>query len=428
MIAAFWDYVTTTNPRLPLRLVTSDFSLAHVCVAERVPFLFARSPFDVWRDVDPAVDEAPVRALAAEGVDSSSFPAPQTLWFDPFVPVVRFCTAHAILWELCMVFSTLEVTFQRDGTPEPTAGVRLGYEPRQQLPGKSVEIRMESGTTAPVVGSGRAGGPGKGVRRPKRATSTEPASPSDEPEQVVQVGLASILEALPRSTDERVPLSLLSIRDSRSLKQLDYVGETTRIFRIRDSEVEAGPDLVSLLESLEHRDYVAVNDLFRRVPLYDRVLRQAEATGTFPSSRTAGVGTGWAVMLGAAFKMKVGARYGLAPASTDEFSEAVRRVHADLGEGRAAVQLPEILAKVCSDLRISPIRFEALLASCLGRGILGGYEAHRATVTVELPEHRIIVAPRAAEVGHFLRQMAPGRGILVGGILVSSLVRRDEGL
>src|SRR5207249_2018378 len=48
MVAAFWHYLSTTNPRVPVRLVTADFSLARVCAAERVPFLFAKTPYEVW--------------------------------------------------------------------------------------------------------------------------------------------------------------------------------------------------------------------------------------------------------------------------------------------------------------------------------------------------------------------------------------------
>jgi hypothetical protein len=44
MVAAFWHYVATAGPRIPLFLATADLALAHVCAAERVPFVFARAP------------------------------------------------------------------------------------------------------------------------------------------------------------------------------------------------------------------------------------------------------------------------------------------------------------------------------------------------------------------------------------------------
>jgi hypothetical protein len=108
----------------------------------------------------------------------------------------------------------------------------------------------------------------------------------------------------------------------------------------------------------------------------------------------------------------------------ETFEEAVRREHAEAGQGDAAVPLPEILDRVCMALRLSPIRFEAMLGASLSSGSLVDYETQRATVEHELPEHTVLVAPSSAEIGHFLRRMVPGRGILVGGTLVSSLVRR----
>lgn len=83
MIAAFWEYMSKDNPRIPVFLVTSDFALAHVCAAERVPFIYARSPQTAWPAASPRVSP---------------------LWLDPFAPALRFCTAQQILWELCLVF------------------------------------------------------------------------------------------------------------------------------------------------------------------------------------------------------------------------------------------------------------------------------------------------------------------------------------
>jgi hypothetical protein len=119
--------------------------------------------------------------------------------------------------------------------------------------------------------------------------------------------------------------------------------------------------------------------------------------------------------------------YGLAPVSEDAFAASVRSAHAEFAEGGAAAQLPAILDRVCTNLRISPIRFEALLDANLGKDGLSDYEAQRATVTLDLPDHQVIISPsKAEEVGHFLRRVSPGRGVLLGANLVSSLVKRGE--
>jgi hypothetical protein len=239
--------------------------------------------------------------------------------------------------------------------------------------------------------------------------------------------LTSILDVVPAALGATVSLSAFKLKDKKALRQLRDIGEATGVFRVGDTVVEPGPLLEDLLRSLDARDYIAVNGLFREVPAYDLVLREAEASGAYPSTKTGGAATGWAVVLGAAFKTKSGARYGLDPVPAETFEEAVRRAHAEVGQGDAAVPLPKILDRVCVTLRLSPIRFEAMLCESLSSGSLVDYEAQRATVQFDLPEHIVLVAPGSAEVGHFLRRMVPGRGVLVGGNLVSSLVRRGGG-
>src|SRR5713101_5854006 len=86
MVAAFWDYSATGRPRIPLFLVTADLALAHVCAAERVPFVFARAPRE-----------------------SAHAFAPDALWFDPYALAFQTCLAHAVLWELCVVLGTINV-------------------------------------------------------------------------------------------------------------------------------------------------------------------------------------------------------------------------------------------------------------------------------------------------------------------------------
>jgi hypothetical protein len=168
-----------------------------------------------------------------------------------------------------------------------------------------------------------------------------------------------------------------------------------------------------------------VNAIFRKVRAYDEALRAAEASGTFPSTASGGAATGWAVILGAAYKTKTGALYGLADVAAGVFLDAVLAAHAECGGGRAAVPLPEILDRVCRSLRYSPVRFEAALNSAFQDGSLSSYETQRATVNRDLPEHDVLVSPIFSDGGHFRRHLAPGRGIVIGGSLVSSLVRRS---
>lgn len=109
MVAAFWDYQQTSNPRLPVFLITSDFSLAHVCHAERVPYLFARSPHEVRKQ--QAHKPHPLQ--------------PKTLFFDPFALALRFCAPHYVLWELALIFRRINIV------PVPLNGVPTaeGLEP-----------------------------------------------------------------------------------------------------------------------------------------------------------------------------------------------------------------------------------------------------------------------------------------------------------
>lgn len=409
MIAAFWDYVTTTNPRLPMKLVTSDFSLAHVCVAEKVPFLFARSPYEVWKDL-------------GEQAGGEQGTIPGVVWFDPFAPALRFCTAHAILWEMSLVFGQLDVVPVDDN--ESATGFRMRYVRRHHLPGRREEI-----TVTDIDASARkdvkklpsreqSGQRGQKVRPAARKASIDEGVDSS-----LQITLPDLLEILPWPSDRPVLLEELKLSEKR-LRQIRYIGQVTELYGLTETCVEAGPALSKLILFLERRDYLAVNEIFQRVPAYDRVLKDAARIEVFPSSRVGGAAVGWAVVLGAAYKTKGGARYGLAVVSEDDFAKAVRDAHAEQGEGRPAVQMPYILDRVCTQLHISPVRFEVLLEAVLGRGSLSGYEAQRATVDVDLPEHKVMVAPAAAEIGRFLRVIAPGRGVVLGGTLVSSLVQR----
>lgn len=424
MIAAFWDYVMTTNPRLPLRLVTSDFSLAHVCVAERVPFLFARSPYEVWRDLGEGRAEhqgsGSTRPSGDQANENAVQPvAPEVLWFDPFAPALRCCTAQAILWELCIVFGRLDVI--STGT-----GFRMSYVRRDHLPGRREEIRIEdilSDTQEPAIGAGKSAEVPRGQKQRTRAVKRTAVGEGAEPS--LQIKLAEFLELLPTASGTRTPWEGLPLSEKQA-GQIRDIGDATGLLRCDDRFIEAGPSLPELVRCLEKRAYIAINDIFRRVPAYDRVLKEASSSGVFPRSRVGGTAPGWAVILGAAYKTKDGVRYGLATVSEDEFARAVLHAHAELGQGSRAVPLPAILDKVCNQLRLSPVRFEGMLEAALGRGLLSGYEAQRATIDLDLPRHKVIVSPAVAEIGHFLREMAPGQGIVLGGTLVSSLVQRGE--
>jgi hypothetical protein len=413
MIAAYWDYMTRDNPRLPVRLITSDFALAHVCVAERLPFLFARSPFEIWRE--PAGPEAC---------------EPRLLWLDPFALALRFATPDAILWELCSVFERLVVHSPDD------VGFSLGYEPRAHLPGACTQVHEGPAKPEPPPVPPRqppkealAAGDSKGATKaPAGAPRHKPQKPPpvrSEPSRLA-IRLPLVLDALPSTPGGRISLAVVKV-EGTALRQLEQIGLETRLYQVGSAEIEAGPALAALIAALEAQDYLAVNAIFRKVRAYDEALREAAGTGLLPNAKSGGTATGWAVMLGAAYKTNSGACYGLAEVSAKTFAEAIAQAHAECGEGRAAVPLPEILDRVCRALSLSPIRFEAALDKYLREGTLTGYEAQRATISMDLPEHDVLVAPSAAEHGHYLRHLVPGKGVVLGGSLVSSLVLRRGG-
>jgi hypothetical protein len=426
MIAAYWDYMTRANTRLPVRLITSDFALAHVCVAERVPFLFARSPYDVWRS------------------DSGAAPhEPRILWLDPFALALRCATPHAILWELCAVFERVTV---RPGEGAEDTAFSLVYDPRSHLPGSAMIAWEEPAPLDESARGAEAGGavspersskkptktkkkqsataPSKGVKTPSK--SAKPAAPSAR--ALLTIRLPLVLDVLPTKPGERTPLAAFRGKDNKALKELQQLGEETGLYHVGTKEIEGGPALADLLTKLDARDYLGVNAIFRKVRAYDEALRQAADSGTFASTKSGGATTGWAVILGAAYKTNVGALDGLADVSETTFAEAIERAHNEAGQGHQAVPLPDVLDRVCRALRYSPARFEATLDKVLGDGTLRGYEPQRASVSFELPEHDVLVGPTVADIGHFLRHLAPGKGVVLGGVLVSSLVRQSGDL
>jgi hypothetical protein len=379
--------------------------------------LFARSPYEIWRRPEGSVEHPP-----------------RVLWLDPFALALRFATPHAILWEFCAVFERLIVN-PKDPTED--AAFSLVYDPRSHLPGSAMTLREESATleadtmplAKPLKKVPSAGTKRKITkatlsvehRKPGKAASAEPTPHS------LTLRLPLVIDVLPAKPGGRMPLAAFKAKDKSALKQLEQIGEETGLYHVGAEAIEAGPALANLLESLEVHDYIAVNAIFQRVGAYDEVLRDAAASGTFANTKSGGAATGWAVMLGAAYKTHAGARYGLANVSTETFVEAIVRAHTECGQGQPAVPLPAILDHVCRTLSYSPVRFEAALDKLLVDGTLSGYDAQRATVAVDLPEHDVLVGPSAAENGHFLRHLAPGKGIVLGGILVSSLVRRSGG-
>ena len=395
MMGAFWDYQTQSNPRIPVFLVTSDFNLAHVCAAERAPFIFAQTPYEFWR-----------RRKGPIQLDS--------LWFDPFALALRACLPHLVLWELSLVFSSIRVL--RAGS-EPRDEFTLSYDHRKQRPGKQEEVEVDLAPApwaAPQVGISKT---------PTKPTKTLLASNSRD--RRIKLSLPRIIDVLPTRKGQSVPLSLFLASDEDSLRQLRQVGQATELYEVKETEVVDGPSLAQLLASLASNDYLGVNEIFRRHPTYARVLDEARTHGRFPSSKIAGAATGWAIMLGAAYKTKSGTLFGLAEISEQKFEETVVRFHKELGDGQAAASLPRILDRSCHALRLSPIRFEAMLARGLGQGALSTFELQRASVDIDIPHHPVLVWPTSALSESYVRVMEPGRGLVINRILVSSLVRRS---
>jgi hypothetical protein len=395
MIAALWDYVATVTPRIPLFLVTADLALAHVCAAERVPFLFGRAP-----------RESPT-ALATT-----------TLWFDPYALAFRSCLAQVVLWELSLVFGTINVRFPLD-TTDQGQNFSLNYQPREHLPGQPEDVRRDK-LAVPTAPSDTS---------VPRATQPRPSAATPTSDRKLKLALGSLVEVLPTHQEQQVPLTLFKLKDADSMRQLWQIGEATELFAADASgkSVIAGRSLPLLLQALLASDYLAVNAVFRKVPGYERVIRDAEETGAFPSSKDAGAATGWAISLGAAYKMLGATRFGLREVTDEQFERSVVRAHADVAGGERSVLLYRVLDRVCSEMGLSPIRFEASLNRCLGQRGLRDFEAQRATSNGNIPAHHVLVLPTSSASSSYLRRLVPGEGVIVGSKLVGALVRRGSG-
>lgn len=394
MIAAYWDYMATNQPRIPVRLVTSDLRLSRVCTAERVPFLFSRTPQEV-------------RKQSAE--DGTPFSL-RTLFFDPFALALRYTTAQALLFELALIFNRIRVD-----TTGPGASFRLTYHHERALPGDAPTLAFE-----PIAAIAPEG------REPTPAAPTSVPLPRPAPRRPTGSGkvtltmLAKLLGHLRQ--EEGWSEADVSAADRELLMQ---IGSATGLFELATQEVRPGATYPQLLARLRQGDYVAANQIFRRYPAYDQVLTSVAKGAPFPRSQESlGALTGWAVGLGAAYKTKDGVLYGLRKTSSKEFAERVRAVHEALGAGNPAVELPAILDGVCRELKMSPIRFEMHLEQALAEqgALRETYEVHRASVSREIPDHQVLVLGEDQRL--LLRKVEPGRGVRLGDQLVSSLVRR----
>jgi len=395
MIAAFWDYAKTSNPRVPIRFVTSDFNLAHVCHAERLPFFFARAPFEHWRH-----ERHPVKF------------APETLWFDPFAMQLRAVPMASILFELVLAYGVIDV---RSSTRSQAFGLR--YDGRSHVPGEPPQIDKIDVDSAAAV-SARSGTGLAKARSDGGGHSTG--------DRGIKLAITHVLAVLPMKPGTKVPMSLFPRRDEDALRQLRQIGDLTGLYSMQDDFVVDGPALPDLLHALHAGDYETVNRLFARHPTYARTLVDAQAGAPFPGSKTGYQVAGWAVTLGAAYKRATGeALYGLCPVDDPTFTSAVTRAHQDAGQGQLAVPLPEIMDRVCMDLKTTPIRFEAQLNRTLGLGALSAYEAQRATVQGGMPSHKVIAVPEGSPPS-YVRNFDPAHGLVVGGKLAGSLVRRQE--
>lgn len=432
MVAAFWDYQQTSNPRLPVFLITSDFSLAHVCHAERVPYLFARSPHEVRKQ--QAHKPHPLQ--------------PKTLFFDPFALALRFCAPHYVLWELALIFRRINIVpvplngvptaeglepatsegpavppqDPQEDTPAPPLGpFSLCYEGARHWPGEHPPICLGPLLQdSPAVPASANQGPDTSSRGDDGAT---PGGGQGR----LRVKLDSLLAVLPTRPRQSRNIASFPSKDEDQLRQLRQIGEQTGLFSIDGEKVLAGDRLNALLNALKKNDYISVNDIFRRQPAYGRLLDSLASGEPFPPSRVAGTAPGWAIMLGAVYKTKEGVHYGLAEIGDVLFATTVRETHSEISQGMQAVPLPRILDQVCQKLKISPVRFEAMLLPALRSGELKDFEVQRATIQEDIPQHPILVWPEDARTAKsYLRVLEPGRGLLLGGTLYSSLVRRSE--
>jgi hypothetical protein len=406
MVSAFWHYLSTTSPRVPVRLVTSDFSLARVCAAERVPFLFAKTPYEVW---------------GREQLDQGQPAAPESLWFDPFALGLCSSSMHRILLELAYVYQLLHIVARPKSTIHNTpneggqflsADFGLSFDGRTHLPGHAPTITI--------------GDPGQMSVSPKR--SAKKASEVTAPiRRKLKLSLTTLLNVLPTRAGQSVPLSNFEAKDEDAYRQLVQIGQATDLYAVIDDKIVGQSALDSFLGALHRRDYMAVNAVFRKIATYDEVLLEAASGKPFPSSTAAGAVTGWAVVLGAAYKTTAnGTLYGLADLPEDRFEQAVLHAHTELGKGQRSVQLPPIMDRVCRSILLSPIRFEALLDATIGKRGLSDFEAQRARADFPIPKHPVIVAPTTASSSTYLRVFDPGRGLIIGNKLVGALVKRGS--
>ena len=404
MIAAYWDYRSSSSPRVPVILVTSDHSLARVCKAERVPFLFARTPYEAWRRQSPPVVE--------------------TVWFDAFALGFRACTAHALLWEAATVFQKVNVRITaHPQNSEAPAHFGLEYDEKNLWPGEAVRIKKQGVLFKPAAAVTKDSTAKKSVSR--KAASSGASSRDSVTARVLKLRISNLVKVLPTRKGQRLPLARFDLTGKVSLRMLRQVGNATGLFNIDEDEVIAGDSLPTLLDALKEHDYIKVNAIFRQHPSYDELIKNVAQGEGFPSSKKGGALTGWAINLGAAYKAPGGTRYGLAEVTDAQFEEAVVRAHAEIGSGQQTCSLPAIMDRVCDRLQLSPIRFEVLLERSLGQGALRSYEVQRATVDQAIPAHSVLVLPTTAEPESYLRKLEPGRGLHVHGRLVSSLVRRE---
>lgn len=406
MVAAFWHYLSTTNPRVPVHLVTTDFALARVCSAERVPFIFAKSPNEVW---------------GREEIDLGTQATPETLWFDPFSLRLRSTCAHRILLELAFVFQDLQVTVRRKSLGQSNGGsggrfldkdFALSFDPRKHYPGQSPAIKV--GNAAEL--------------HPAHRTSAKKGVEVAVPiRRRLKLSLLPVFNAMPTRIGQSVSLVHFGPTDDDAHRQLAQIGQITGLFEVVDDKIVGRDGLGPFLKALHDRDYLAVNAIFRKIDPYDEALAEAASGRVFPSSNVAGAVTGWAVVLGAAYKSATnGTLFGLADVSEERFEQAVVQAHTQIGRTQRSVLLAPILDRVCSSLQLSPIRFESLLEATIGKRGLSDFETQRATSKFPIPKHPVVIAPITAASSSYLRQLDPGRGLVIGNKVVGALVKRGS--
>lgn len=408
MVAAFWHYLSTTSPRVPVHLVTTDSALARVCSAERVPFIFAKSPNEVW---------------GREEIDRGAQAEPESLWFDPFSLRLRSTCAHRILLELVFVFQELLVTVRR-GSAGPTSldsGSQLldktfamSFDHRKHYPGQPPTVKVgDEAELRPAVH--------------KKTPAKRAAEVVTPIRRRLKLSLLPVLNAMPTRIGQAVSLTQFGPTDEDAHRQLAQIGQVTDLFEVVGDKIVGREGLGPFLRALHQRDYIAVNTIFRKIDPYDEALREAASGRVFPSSIAAGAVTGWAIVLGAAYKTgSDGTLFGLADISEERFEQAVVQAHTQLGRAQRSVPLAPILDRVCSSLQLSPIRFEAILESMIGKRGLSDFETQRATSRSSIPKHPVIVAPTTAASSSYLRQFDPGRGLVIGNKVVGALVKRGS--